>query len=278
MSRSDYTTYHIETPFGHLAVHYKGNINSSRAFVFIHGHIESALENDSYSIFNKNDGELKILLDIRSHGSSTRSRTYPTISDRCEDLDTFLLHIQSVFPNLEKVHLIGYSQGGSTVLHYLLNEYKGKEMLGDTYLFAPRLDMKAYMKWFDKEIQHLNDTGNVIFDKRYSSKGILTYHKKFIDEFSDINFYDVINNLSINTYIIRGTEDHLLTRDEVDRLVYANPTHLKYVEIEGLVHTPTIDKFEMLFDLIVDLNDKEESTDIINSSNVNSYENMEVSN
>lgn len=258
MSRKGYQTHIIETPEGHIAAHYKGNVLSKRAFVFIHGHIDSAMENQSHQIFNEDDSELKFHLDLRCHGSSTRTPTYPTLSERSKDIERFIFNTRNKFPEIDKFYFIGYSQGASTLLYYLLNDFLGKEYIGNTFLFAPRLDLKIYLNWFDKEVSKITELGEEKFDKKYRSKGILSYNKKYVEEFSNTDFYKDIYKLDVTSYLIRGGNDDLISRDEVERLIKLNPKFLKYIEIDGLTHYPTIKQFEMIYGLIVELADADE--------------------
>jgi pimeloyl-ACP methyl ester carboxylesterase len=236
MSRFDFVTHHIETSFGNIAIHTKGPADATRALVFFHGHLDTAIENGSYKIFDSYDDTLQILVDHRWHGCSTRTVFYPALSERAEDIDIVLEAISQLFPQITKINLIGYSQGGSVLLLYLLGDHVHKHKIESAFLVAPRIDLKRYLKWFEKEIPVMEAEGRSSFTKKYKSKGYINYNKKYIDEFATFNFYEMMDRLTTKTVLIRGEQDDLITEPEAHKLRDLNPKYLKYFSVKDWKH------------------------------------------
>lgn len=250
MSRSDFITHHIATEFGALACHIKGSRQADRAIIFLHGHVDTAMENGNYRIFDSDDDVIKILLDHRWHGSSTRTRFYPSISERSEDLNILLGELPKFLPSINKVDVIGYSQGGSVLLYFLLNDFEQKRKVDSAFLLAPRLDLKSYLKWFHKEREKMEIAGETQFAKRYKSKGYVVYNTKYLEEFATINYFEILDNLQTKTTLLRGDADDFLTAKEAHKLVNLNEEYLKYIEIKGLSHYPKPEQWHDIYDIV----------------------------
>ncbi len=250
MSRQDFRTYHIETDFGNLAYHVKGNSAANRAIVFLHGHLDSAMENGTYRIFDAEDSVLQILLDHRSHGSSTRSKFYPTLSERAEDIDILIPKLSANFPSVKELTLVGYSQGGSVLLLYLLKDYSQKNKITSAVLIAPRLILKRYLKWFKREIEAMSVHQKNYFTKKYKSKGYINYNTKYTEEFENIDYYQEISSLKTKTVLVRGSQDELITKEEAEKLINLNARFLTYREFKDWTHYPSKGQWHELYSYI----------------------------
>ncbi|MBL8014772.1 MAG: alpha/beta hydrolase [Candidatus Doudnabacteria bacterium] len=238
MSRRDYITKHIYTDFGSIAYHFKGPKMADTAIIFLHGHFDSALENRSYHLFDQNDEVLKIFLDHRWHGSSTRTKFYPSLSERAEDIDILIESILISFPSIANLHIAGYSQGGAVLLYYITGDQSQKSKLNSVFIIAPRIRLRDYLKWFSKDIDEMERLGKKDFTKKYRSKGLVKYNGKYLKEFSEINLYDLVSKLKVPSVLIRGTEDDLITKEEATRLINLSNNSMAYHEISDLGHNP----------------------------------------
>lgn len=243
MSRSDYKTNFIFTDFGQLAFHKKGNQQATKAFIFLHGHINTAFEYGNYHYFeNGVESSLHIFLDHRWHGSSTRIENYPTISQRAEDIDLLLTKLVEDYPQLQQVYLVGYSQGGSVLLYYLSSDYKFKHLVTEAFAIAPRLNLKDYLIWLSEGINEMEKNHQDSFQKKYKSKGYFTYTRSYIDEFREIDFFKICTSIDMPVVLIRGDKDELITKEELLKLQSRNQQYLSYLEIKDCSHFPTIEK------------------------------------
>lgn len=243
MSRSDYKTNFIFTSFGQLAFHAKGSHLATKVFVFLHGHINTAFEYGNYHYFDQAGADsLSIFLDHRWHGSSTRTRDYPTISERAEDIDLLLERLVEDYPSLKQIYLVGYSQGGSVLLYYLLSEYKHKHLVNKAFAIAPRLDLIDYLSWLSEGISEMEESQTNSFQKKYKSKGYFTYTKDYVDEFRRINFFEISKQINIPVTLIRGDRDELITKEELIKLQSLNKDFISYLEVNDCSHFPNVDK------------------------------------
>lgn len=220
----------------------------------MHGHIDTAFENGNYRIFDKDDSVLKILLDHRWHGSSMRTKFYPSISERAEDLDILIKAITNKYRGINKIKVIGYSQGASVLLYYLLNDYEQKLKVSSAFLLAPRLDLKAYLKWFTKERERMIVAGETQFSKKYRSKGYVTYTTAYLKEFASIDYFKIIGNLTTPTTLLRGDQDDFLSAEEAARLILSGEGKVLYKEIVGCNHYPKPEQWNDIYNIVYSYN------------------------
>lgn len=255
MSIDDFKTYHIETDFGTLAYHAKGNTSSKKAFIFLHGHLDSAFENGTFRIFDFHSDVLQILLDHRWHGSSIRTEFYPSITEKAEDIDIFLRNLRLQFPQVEEIYLIGHSQGASVLLRYLLHNYPVD--VTAAFIIAPRFDLKGYMKWFDKEIMMLKENPeSQAFTKKYRSKGYVSYNRKYLIDLEEFDLKKSIKSLATPSVLIRGENDDLISREESAFLVDEGNNFLSYYEIPDCGHNLEIKHWHAINDYVYNFANK----------------------
>lgn len=247
MSRTDYKTIYINTDFGHLAVHYKGDITSENAMLFLHGHIETAIEHGTYQFFDGDDNNLKILVDHRWFGCSTRIEKYPSLSERCEDIDIVIDFIYKHFSSVKNLNVVAYSQGATVLLLYLSRNFKQKHRISNAFALAPRLNLKEYLQWFQKNIDEIKNTGKEYSNKVYRSKGILRISKAFLQDYIDIDIFETVKSITCPTYIIRGELDDIVSKDEVNKLIEMNPDVLELIEIHSAGHHLTKSQLQELY-------------------------------
>jgi pimeloyl-ACP methyl ester carboxylesterase len=254
MSIDKFKTYRIDAPFGSLAYHCKGNFASKSAFIFLHGHLDSALENNTHQIFDYHEDVLQVLLDHRWHGASTRIEYYPSITERAEDIDILLHELVKQFPQLKNIHLIGYSQGGSVLLCYLLHKknFAQKSMVTSTFIVGPRFDLKGYLKWFEKELEQIRVGALQHITKKYRSKGYIKYSKRYIRELGEMDFKKLIKHLTIPSVLIRGENDDLISKADSELLIDGSNGLLSYYEVAGCGHNPEVKHWQQINDFIYD--------------------------
>ncbi len=243
--KTKYKTKYIVTDFGHLAYHYCGNADSSTAYIFIHGHFHPSLENQSSAVFDKvEDSIFKILLDSRGHGSSTRLKEYPSLGERIEDIDILFVHIVKNYPSLKEFHLVGYSISGAVVLKSVKKlEKKYKNFKFSITLVAPLMKLSKHKKWFKKDIKNLSSTGENQITKKYKTKGLYDYSKRYFEELTS-KFY-LNNNRKWNSpiKILLGKNDTRVSTTEIERFVIRVKAEIVFNADQEFTHYLSAEEF-----------------------------------
>lgn len=251
MSRSDYKTNFVFTNFGQLAFHVKGPQGSSRAFIFLHGHLNTAFEYGNYNYFDiVDENSMHIFLDHRWHGSSTKQQFYPTLSERSQDIDLLVTNLNQQYPNIKEYYLVGYSQGGSVLLRYLSDTFQSNKLITKAFAIAPRLDLNDYLKWLEEGITEMKTKGTTSFKKKYKSKGYISYTREYVSEFENLDLSSLVQGVSTPISLIRGDRDELILKEELVSLASLNSNYLEYVEVSDCSHFPSVDKQHEIYSII----------------------------
>lgn len=212
--RLKYTTEYIQTDFGHLAYHYAGNIAASKVFVHVGGVFDGAMSYSHELFKNANDGLLRIFVDVRAHGSSTRIAEFPSITERTKDLETILDSVYAKFPNINDVYLSAYSQGAVIALNYLTG-LSSNHKIRKLFLISPRTNASEFKRWFTKELEMLDEEKQDYVTKKYNSKGFYVYTKEFFEDLDRIDLKSKLNLIHTDIEVFTGLKDQLTPYNEI---------------------------------------------------------------
>lgn len=217
--KNDFKTHYFETSFGHLAYHELTSDVKNHVCIFLHGHLDSALDRESYRlILDCVQFETCYLLDSRSHGNSTRLKTYPNILERSEDLILFIQNLTRK-QHIDSITLVSYSIASGVLLKSLPTVEKNHPAINfHAILVAPLIDLKKHKEWFKHNIKEMKINNIGTITKTYRSKGYFEITRVYFSTLSKKIYRNNLKKIKSQIYIILGTNDHRTSVNEAKEL------------------------------------------------------------
>jgi uncharacterized protein len=234
-----------QTVFGSLdGLHLSGTLSHPaarprRAVVLVHG---GGVTREEGGFFTRlahgfgGAGIASLRYDLRGHGRSGGSQDDATLASHLNDIRVALKHARTTF-GVETTTLLGASFGGGLCAYYAAKRPSGISQL---VLLNPNLTYKRYYidnrpYWVD---DHVNDEGAHMLNGAGSIalSPTLRHGRALLNEVFWIQPFDVIEEISVQTLIVHGSGDTLISIDSSREAAARLTVPHRLIEIEGAQH------------------------------------------